>query len=270
MQLRQERIDHKLALIGQIACIMISILNVNVHETNYDSATEHIQSWAQLGESRYVCAANVHVVMEAYGAPEIRAVVNAADLVTPDGMPLVWMMRAKGQRNQTRVYGPTLMLHVLEDAARHQIPVGFNGAASDVLDKLIRRMQARYAGLQVAFEYSPPFRKLTDEEDAALVEQINQSGAKILFVGLGCPKQEIWMARHRGKVQAVMLGVGAAFDFHAGVKSQAPVWMQNSGLEWLFRLFTEPRRLWKRYLYHNPRFIVLAFADLLGFLKEKK
>jgi len=115
---------------------------------------------------------------------------------------------------------------------------------------------------------SPPFREMSRQEDLEVVEQINSSGARILFVGLGCPKQEIWMAEHKGKVNAVMLGVGAAFDFHAGVKRQAPAWMQRAGLEWLFRLFTEPRRLWKRYLYHNPRFLVLAIYDLLGLLKE--
>jgi N-acetylglucosaminyldiphosphoundecaprenol N-acetyl-beta-D-mannosaminyltransferase len=129
-------------------------------------------------------------------------------------------------------------------------------------------MQARYENLEVAYSYSPPFHDLSTEEDNAIVRQINSSGSRILFVGLGCPRQEIWMAKHRGKVNAVMMGVGAAFDFHAGVKPQAPLWMQKLGLEWLFRLLTEPRRLWKRYLYHNPRFIVLAVADLLGLLKR--
>ena len=248
---------------------MTTIIHVRVDNTGYDSATSQICSWAHCGESRYICAANVHVVMEAHGSADVREAVNAADLVAPDGMPLVWMMRAKGQRGQKRVYGPTLMLSVLEVAAQQKIPVGFYGGASDVLNRLIERIEAKYANLPVAYAYSPPFRELTTEEDKALIEQINQSGAKILFVGLGCPKQEIWMARHRGKVRAVMLGVGAAFDFHAGAKSQAPVWMQNSGLEWLFRLVTEPRRLWKRYLYHNPRFIVLALADLFGLLKER-
>jgi N-acetylglucosaminyldiphosphoundecaprenol N-acetyl-beta-D-mannosaminyltransferase len=129
-------------------------------------------------------------------------------------------------------------------------------------------MQARYDTLNVAFSFSPPFLAMSPEEDADMIEQINQSGARILFVGLGCPKQEIWMAEHRGKVNAVMLGVGAAFDFHSGIKPQAPAWMQKVGLEWLFRLFIEPRRLWRRYLYHNPRFIFLAVADLLGLLKK--
>jgi N-acetylglucosaminyldiphosphoundecaprenol N-acetyl-beta-D-mannosaminyltransferase len=129
-------------------------------------------------------------------------------------------------------------------------------------------MQERFDGLNAAFAVSPPFAEMSNQEDADLVEQINRSGIRILFVGLGCPKQEIWMARHRGKVNAVMLGVGAAFDFHAGVKPQAPPWMQGIGLEWLFRLSTEPRRLWKRYLYHNPRFVALAIADLLGLMRK--
>jgi N-acetylglucosaminyldiphosphoundecaprenol N-acetyl-beta-D-mannosaminyltransferase len=128
-------------------------------------------------------------------------------------------------------------------------------------------MQERFPGLQVAFYWSPPFGELTPEQDAETVQQINRSGARILFVGLGCPKQEIWMANHHNRVNAVMLGVGAAFDFHAGRKAQAPAWMQGIGLEWLFRLLTEPRRLWKRYLYHNPRFLVLAVLDLMGLLR---
>ena len=137
-----------------------------------------------------------------------------------------------------------------------------------MLRSLVERLQVRYDGLNVAFALSPPFAEMSPTEDVELVEKINGSGARILFVGLGCPKQEIWMARHRGRVNAVMLGVGAAFDFHAGVKPQAPAWMQVLGLEWLFRLSTEPRRLWKRYLYHNPRFVALAIADLLGLLRK--
>jgi N-acetylglucosaminyldiphosphoundecaprenol N-acetyl-beta-D-mannosaminyltransferase len=177
-------------------------------------------------------------------------------------------MRAKGQRRQTRAYGPTLMLHILESAVRNNLSVGFYGSQPEVLNTLMKRMQARYTGLNVVFSYSPPFCEMRREEDLDVVERINRSGARILFVGLGCPKQEIWMAEHRGKVKSVMIGVGAAFDFHAGRKPQAPAWMQKTGLEWIFRLFTEPRRLWKRYLYHNPRFVLLAVADLLGLLKK--
>lgn len=243
------------------------MLQMKVDSTSYQQSTSTVLYWACAGESRMVIAANTHVIMEAYDSLDFRTVVTNADLVTPDGMPLVWMMRAKGLRQQERVYGPVLMLRVLEAAERDGIPVGFYGGAPKTLNVLIERLQARYKGLNVAYSFSPPFGAVSPEEDTVIIDEINQSGARILFVGLGCPKQEIWMAEHRGVVNAVMLGVGAAFDFHAGVKAQAPVWMQKVGLEWLFRLFTEPRRLWKRYLYHNPRFIVLAAADLLGLLK---
>ena len=246
---------------------MAAIVNVNISETNYYLATQHMLAWAGSHESRFVCAANVHMLMEAYDSDPFRNIVNESDLVTPDGMPLVWMMRLKGVRGQPRVYGPILMLQVLDAAAKARIPVGFYGGAPEVLDHLIKRMQARYEGLSVAYSCSPPFRELTIGEDTEVVQKVNQSGARILFVGLGCPRQEIWMAEHRGRIQAVMLGVGAAFDFYAGTKPQAPAWMQALGLEWLFRLLTEPRRLWKRYLYHNPRFVVLAIADLLSWWK---
>lgn len=247
---------------------MTRILTVPLNETSYPEAAGQIIGWSHAPKSRTVFVANVHVLMEAWDDSEFMDSVELADLITPDGMPLVWMMRLKGARKQTRVYGPTLMLHVLECAAREGIPVGFYGAAPEVLEALVRRMQQKYEHLQVAFAYSPPYRNLSPEEDDEIVQEINSSGARILFVGLGCPRQELWMGRHKDRVQAVMLGVGAAFDFHAGVKPQAPVWLQKLGLEWLFRLVSEPRRLWKRYLYHNPRFIVLAVADLLGLLKR--
>jgi len=246
---------------------MIYVIGTSITQTSYSDAVDVVSSWALGFESRYICVANVHMLMEAFDSVSFRQVIDAADLVTPDGMPLVWMMRLKGCRGQERVYGPTLMLHVLEAAAREGIAVGFYGGRPEVLEMLIERMQTRYASLNVAFSFSPPYREMNPEEDAEIVERINRSGARILFVGLGCPKQEVWMAEHRGKVNAVMLGVGAAFDFHAGVKPQAPGMMQNMGLEWLFRLLTEPRRLWKRYLYHNPRFLFLAIADLLGTIK---
>lgn len=246
----------------------IPLLGMWVDTTSYAAALELVIGWAYALESRYVCVANVHMLMEAFDSTEYKQILNSADLVTPDGVPLVWMLRLKGQKDQQRVYGPTLMLHLVQAAARGRVSVGFYGSKSEVLESLIKRMQASYEGLNVAFSFSPPFRTLNPAEDEAIVEQINHSGARILFVGLGCPKQEIWMAEHRGKVNVVMIGVGAAFDFHAGLKPQAPVWMQKIGLEWLFRLKTEPRRLWKRYLYHNPRFVALVIADLLGLSKK--
>lgn len=245
----------------------IPVLRIPVDVTSYADAANSVMKWAFAGESRYVCVANVHMLMETFDSEPVRDVVTSADLVTPDGMPLVWMMRLKGVRSQKRVYGPTLMLHVLDVAVRGGMAVGFFGGAAHVLESLMGRMQAQYPGLSVAYSFSPPFRPMTPREDASNIQQINESGARILFVGLGCPKQEIWMAEHRGSVKAVMLGVGAAFDFHAGTKAQAPAFMQKFGLEWLFRFIHEPRRLWRRYLYHNPRFLALAAADLLGLLK---
>ena len=245
-----------------------NLLNIRVDALAYDDVIEDVLSWAHRSPNRYICIANVHMLMEAYDSSYFRKIVNNADLITPDGMPLVWMMRLKGQRNQSRVYGPTLMLHILERAAQEDIPVGFYGGQTEVLESLIKRMQMRYAGLNVAYSFSPPFHALSPEEDLAMIEKVNASGTRILFVGLGCPKQEYWMANHRGRVHAVMMGVGAAFDFHSGMKPQAPVWIQAMGLEWLFRFINEPRRLWRRYLFHNPRFIVLAIADLLGLIRE--
>jgi N-acetylglucosaminyldiphosphoundecaprenol N-acetyl-beta-D-mannosaminyltransferase len=246
----------------------VEILGLELGATSYQLATRTILNWAMSGESRYICIANVHVLMEAWDSETFRHVVNQSDLVTPDGMPLVWMMRLKGQSDQQRVYGPTLMLYVLSRAAKEGIPVGFYGGSPDVLRALIERMKTLYPGIKIPFFMSPPFMEMSNLDDGQVVEKINRSGTRILFVGLGCPKQETWMAEHIGRVNAVMLGVGAAFDFHAGVKPQAPAWMQNVGLEWLFRLLTEPRRLWKRYLLHNPRFVALAIADLLGLVKR--
>lgn len=247
---------------------MTSVLDINVSETNYADATKRIEHWAQLGESRAVYATSVHGTMEAHDDPEFRDILNRADLITPDGMPLVWMMRLKGIKSQQRTYGPTLMLQVLEMAARESIPVGFYGGEQDTLEKLVRRLKQSYPGLQVGYVFSPPFRFLNEEETLRIREEILSSQVQILFVGLGCPRQEKWIDAQRGFIPAVMMGVGAAFDFHAGVKPQAPAWMQKAGLEWLFRFLTEPRRLWKRYLHHIPRFIVLAVADLCGLLKK--
>ncbi len=239
------------------------IIGSRIHTTTYADATAQIVKWAQAHESRYVIAANVHVVMEAHDAPAFQRVVNAADLVTPDGMPLVWGLRLLGQRGQPRVYGPDLMLHVCEQAASAGTPVGFYGGTPESLKALPTNLQARFPGLKIVYAHSPPFRQLTPAEDQAVVNELAAAGVRILFVGLGCPKQERWTAEHRGRVRAVMLAVGAAFDFHAGTVKQAPLWMQRTGLEWLYRLFREPGRLGKRYLKHNPRFVVLFLRQLL-------
>ena len=243
-----------------------TILFSHIDITSYSEASNQIIEWAKKGESRSIYAANVHMLMEALDSPEFRAIVNNADMVTPDGMPLVWAMRRKGIKDQQRVYGPTLMLHLLAAAGSENIPVGLFGSSEEVLNRLAVRCKEQYPRLNIALQIAPPFHPLTDIEDRELVQQINDSGVRLLFVGLGCPKQEYWIAEHRGIITSVMVGVGAAFDFHAGVIPQAPAWMQRAGLEWLFRLIREPRRLWKRYLWNNPRFMVLLFGELL---KEK-
>lgn len=239
------------------------ILGMRVDGTHYEAATDQIVDWAAQGQSRYVCVAAVNNVMHSYDDPTFRDAMNGADLVTADGMPLVWGLRRLGVTEATRVYGPDLTPVVLAAAEREAIPVGFLGSAPHVLAMLVAEVDRRWPALRVAYAWSPPFTALTDREDADVVSAINGSGARILFVGLGCPKQELWMAEHRGTVEAVMVGVGAAFDFLAGEKLQAPELMQGAGLEWLFRLITEPRRLAKRYLRQNPRFAVLFGAQLI-------
>lgn len=245
------------------------VLSIDVDATSYAEAAQQILGWAQGGESRYVCVANVHMVMEAWDNPDFSAIVNGADLVVPDGMPLVWMLRLQGRRGQERVYGPHLTLQVARAAAEAGVPIGLYGGTTAANNEMAAALQRLYPGLQIVYRYSPPFRPLDAGEEAEVLAAIRDSGARILFVGLGCPKQERWMAAHRGQINAVMLGVGAAFDFIAGVKPWAPAWVQRLGLEWLFRLLTEPRRLWRRYLYHNPRFMLLALAQMVGVLRNR-
>ena len=244
------------------------ILNMGVSHTSYAHASTTICQWAQEHASKYVCIATVNNVMEAYDSPEFQRVMNQADLVTPDGMPLVWALRLLGHKSASRVYGPDLTPILLQMAAESGLPVGFYGGAPEVLKRLLEVVAARFPKLQVAYSFSPPFRPLTPQEDEQVVKTLNDSGVCILFIGLNTPKQDYWMAAHKDRVQAVMVGVGAAFDFLAGTKQQAPRWMMPLGLEWLFRLCTEPRRLWKRYLKHNPRYVVLLTLQLLG-LKDK-
>jgi N-acetylglucosaminyldiphosphoundecaprenol N-acetyl-beta-D-mannosaminyltransferase len=240
------------------------ILGTRVDATSYQHAAAEILRWGSLRESRYVCVATVNNLIEAYDRPSYRDVMDGADLVTPDGMPLVWALRLLGVGGATRVYGPDLTPILCERAAALGIPVGFYGGAPEVLEDLTANLLRRYPALQVAYSYSPPFRPLTPGEEVQVIDSINRSGARLLFVGLGAPKQEQWMAAQKGRVEAVMLGVGAAFDFLAGRKRQAPKVLQRLGLEWLFRLLNEPRRLWRRYLYRNPRFVALFMVQLIG------
>jgi N-acetylglucosaminyldiphosphoundecaprenol N-acetyl-beta-D-mannosaminyltransferase len=239
-----------------------SALGVPVRPLNYDGAVALISSWAREGASRYVCASNVHMLMEAHDDPAFHAVLMSADLITADGMPVVWVQRRCGHSSAQRVYGPELMLRLCQHAAQARIPIGLYGGSTETLARLTTRLLRRWPDLEIAVRVSPPFRPLTEAEDQDVVRDLHASGARILFVSLGCPKQEVWMARHKPDVSAVMVGVGAAFDFIAGTKPQAPRWMGDFGLEWLFRFATEPRRLLWRYGYHNPRFVLLMLGAL--------
>lgn len=237
------------------------VLGMRVDVTSYADATWRVIAWAAARAPRMVCHANVHMVMEAYDSPAFRHLVNDADLITADGMPLVWNLRRQGIRGQGRVCGPDLLMHLCAAAARHGLPVGFLGAEPPVLERLIANLTRRFPDLPVAFAQAPPFRPASREADREVIDAINAAGVAILFVGLGCPKQEMWMHVHRPHLRAVMLGVGAAFNFHAGERRRAPVWLQRSGLEWLHRMGTEPQRLWRRYIIQNSRFLTLT---LLG------
>ncbi len=238
------------------------ILGMRVDATSYEDATQKIMNWGENRESKAVFAANVHMIMEAYDDRQFSQVVADADLVTPDGMPLVWALKALGVKSASRVYGPTLTLYVCKAAAQMDIPIALYGGTPESLNTFVNFLKQEFSDIKIACQIAPPFRPLTTEEDTEYTNKIIASGAKILFVGIGCPRQEFWINNHKGKIPAVMLGVGAAFDFHSGTIKQAPSWMQKIGLEWLFRLIKEPKRLWKRYFKHNPRFVLFFLNQL--------
>jgi N-acetylglucosaminyldiphosphoundecaprenol N-acetyl-beta-D-mannosaminyltransferase len=235
----------------------VDVLGVGVSAINLPQAVETIGAWISGGEREYVCVTGVHGVMESQRDPALRDIHNQSGMTTPDGMPLVWCGRFAGMEQMERVYGPDLMLEVCRasvgDGWRHF----FYGAGPGVAARLAESLSAKFPGLEVVGVHTPPYRGLTDEERMETIEMINGSDADIVWVGLSTPKQEKWMAQLRPFLRApVLIGVGAAFDIHAGGLRQAPRWMQRSGLEWLFRLSVEPRRLWRRYLSIVPGFLV--------------
>jgi N-acetylglucosaminyldiphosphoundecaprenol N-acetyl-beta-D-mannosaminyltransferase len=247
-----------------------NLLGLNLQATSYEDATERILNWSQVGRSGFVCVANVHMVMEAYDSHHLQKQINQSLLTVPDGMPLVWLMRRLVNSQQTRVYGPTLMLHLCAEAARLGVPVGLYGSSPKSIERLKTNLLSIFPALKIAYSFSPPFHALFQTEDETIVRNINESGARILFVALGCPKQEQWMSEHSLVIKPIMIGVGAAFDFHAGLVRQSPALLQYLGLEWLFRLCMEPRRLWKRYFKHNPRFILLSIAKYYNHIFSTK
>ncbi|MGB3543197.1 WecB/TagA/CpsF family glycosyltransferase [Rubrivirga sp.] len=233
----------------------VPVLGIRYDAVTTAETTDRVLEWAEAGEARYVCFSNAHGVIEAEDDPSYADVLNGADLNVPDGMSIVRAMRARGVDQRDRVYGPDATLSVAKGAAKRGIPVALYGSTESVLEALKGHLPRKAPGLEVVEAISPPFRALTDDEDEAFVQRLRGSGARIVFVGLGCPRQERWCAEHAERVGAVCMAVGAAFDFHAGLLRQAPGWIQQAGLEWAYRLAVEPRRLWRRYARVVPRFL---------------
>ena len=241
----------------------VKVVSLQVNVCNHDSAIQRVAELVRRGRGGYVCFSTVHMTMESFDNPEYAVKVNAADLIIPDGMPLVWMQKLQGEKQAARVRANDLMIMLCAYAEKNNLTVGFYGGKQIVIDAILERAKKDYPKLKIVYAFSPPFRPLTEEEDAAVIAEINEKKPDILFMGLGCPKQENWMSAHKSKLTAVMLGVGASFDFFAGNVRESPEWLGRLGLEWLFRLTQEPRRLWKRYLILNPRFVRLATLQLL-------
>ena len=239
-----------------------SVLGTWIDALLWNDVIGQILTWGKLQESRYICVCNVHSVVTAMHDPELRHALGGADLSTSDGAPIAWALRQLGFPLQERINGPDLMWRYLQQAERIEQKVFLYGSTRDTLSSLRTAIAREFPLLEVCGMLSPAFRSLSPSEDEAEVGTINGSGAHVVFVGLGCPKQEKWMAAHRGKINALLIGVGAAFDFHSGMRKRAPLWWQRNGLEWLFRLGSEPRRLLRRYLVTNTLFIV-GFAKQL-------
>jgi N-acetylglucosaminyldiphosphoundecaprenol N-acetyl-beta-D-mannosaminyltransferase len=242
----------------------VPVIGVQVDVLSWEGALSRIAGWGRAHESRYVCFSNVHSAVTAAFDPGFYQVIADSDMCTPDGAPVTWMLRQLGAREQRRLNGPDLMWRYFAAEAPLGGKVYFYGGTPEALRLLRQRVEREFPGLEVVGTHSPPFRPASPAEDAADITRINASGAHVVFVGLGCPKQETWMAEHRGQIKAVMIGVGAAFDFHAGLQARAPVWMQHHGLEWAYRLVQEPRRLWRRYLFTNIPFMFMGGAQWLS------
>lgn len=240
----------------------VDVIGTSVTALPFEEQIDIMLDWAMQGLSKVVCVANVHMLMESRWNANLRDVLERADLITPDGMPLVWMMRSLGIKAQDRVAGMDIFISICKKSSKQNIPVYLLGSTQEVLEKMRDKLKIDFPEINLVGLESPPFRPLTEIEDTELVKRVNDSGAGFIFVSLGCPKQECWMAAHQSKIKSVMIGVGGVFPVYAGVKKYAPKWIRESGLEWLYRLTQEPRRLWKRYWKTIPPFIWLAFIQL--------
>lgn len=246
----------------------VNVLGVGISAIDMDGALARIDGWIKARDKHYVCVCPVHSIMECRRSPEVRTIFNSAGMVTPDGMPVVWVARMKGYQRVRRVYGPDLMEAELGVSATRGHRHFFYGGGPGVAEKLAATMRTRFAGIDVAGVLEPPFAGLDELCTPQTAEQINAAKADIVWVGMSSPKQDRWMARMRGQLDApVLIAVGAAFDFLSGTVSQAPRWMQRSGLEWMYRLATDPRRLWRRYLVDNPWFVWDVAMQMTGIKK---
>jgi N-acetylglucosaminyldiphosphoundecaprenol N-acetyl-beta-D-mannosaminyltransferase len=240
------------------------VLDFSITALRFDDQIETILKWASRRESRTVYVANVHMLIEAHWNPQFATVLRNADIVTPDGMPLVWMMRKMGARYQDRVAGMDIFLALCQLTQTENLSLFFVGSQTEILSKMRKRLEQEFPEVKIAAMEPLPFRPLTETEDEALIQKINSSGASAVLVCLGCPKQENWIAEHKGKIQAVMIGLGGVFPVYAGIYKRAPRIVRDLGLEWLYRCIQEPRRLCSRYAKTIPLFIWLAIKQLLS------
>ena len=241
----------------------IQVLGINVNSLSLKEHSERIIFWATQNVSRSVCVANVHMLMEAHWNSEFREILRSADLVTPDGMPLVWMLKLLGAHQQDRVAGMDLLNALCTKAQEQKIGIFFLGSEIQILGRMRRRLEQEYPGLNITGMESLPFHPLTIDEDQKITEKINKTQTGLLFVSLGCPKQERWIAQHRSSINATMVGLGGVFPIYAGLQKYAPQWIRTLGMEWAYRLCQEPGRLWRRYATTIPPFIWLAVRQLI-------
>jgi N-acetylglucosaminyldiphosphoundecaprenol N-acetyl-beta-D-mannosaminyltransferase len=242
----------------------VKIVSSPVTALSFNDQIDVMLRWARDRLSKVVCVANVHMLIEAHWHRDLCSVLEDADLVTPDGMPLVWMMRLLGVHKQNRVAGMDILLALCKQAPKHNVSIFFLGSELEILEAIRTRLEREFPQLQIAGMEPLPFRPLTPAEDEALIQRLNDSKAGIVLLSLGCPKQEYWMGQHKDKIQSVMIGVGGVFPVYAGIHKRAPYWVREMGLEWLYRLIQEPRRLWKRYTKTIPPFVWLAMKQLLA------
>jgi N-acetylglucosaminyldiphosphoundecaprenol N-acetyl-beta-D-mannosaminyltransferase len=236
---------------------------------SFEEFISEIIHLGSLRTSSYVCVVNVHMLIEAFRDKKFNLLINQADIATPDGLPLVKSLNFLYKRNQVRVAGMDLMPHLLCESEKKGISIYFYGTTNEILFRIKEKIKEDFPSLTIAGMYSPPFRELSEAEKSNIINKINSSGANLVFVALGCPKQEKWMSDNKNKINACMIGLGGAFPVLAGVQRRAPEWMQYAGLEWLFRLINEPSRLWKRYLVTNTIFLILVLRFMLKkFLKS--